>query len=104
MKQLYIDFFKRKKRGKTIRESDFWKKLKPLGTPEFLIHHKPDFYITAWANSEHWKFFYTLNSTAFPYIKTLSDENKTVMMHRLPAFSRLFPQLNNALHFAKFLN
>jgi len=104
LKKLYSDFFTRKNKGQALKESDFWKKLKPLGTPDFLIHHTPDFYITAWAGSDHWKFFYTHNSLAFPYIKTFSEENKAVMMHRLPAFCRLFPQLNDTLHFAKFLN
>ena len=33
-----------------------------------------------------------------------TTNNKAVFIHRLPAFSRLFPQLNDELHFAKFLN
>ena len=104
LEQLYKDFFKLKKRGKSLHESDFWKKLKPIGAPDFLIHHKPDFYITAWAGSKHWKFFYALNSSAFPNIETITSENKTVFVHRLPAFSQLFPHLNEAIHFGKFLN
>lgn len=104
MKQLYQGFFERKSRGKKIRESDFWKKLKPLGPPQFLLHHRPDFYITAWAGPEHWKFFYPTNPSAFPNIISVTPENKTVLVHRLPAFSRLFSQLEIALHFANFLN
>lgn len=104
LEQVYQDFFKRKNRGKTVRESDFWKKLKPLGTPDFIINHKPDFYITAWAGSEHWKFFYNSGAKAFPNIQTIASKNKTILVHRLPAFSRLFPQLNDELHFARFLN
>ncbi|MDA3904647.1 MAG: hypothetical protein PF484_01090 [Bacteroidales bacterium] len=102
--QLYKDLFKRKERGKTLKESDFWKKLKPLGTPDFIINHKPDFYITSWAGPEHWKFFYASNAQNFPKIKTHSPKNKTILLHRLPAFSRLFPQFNETLNFAKFLN
>ena len=99
LEQVYQDFFKRKKRGKNIRESDFWKKLEPLGIPNFKINHEPHFYITAWAGSEHWKFFYNSSANLFPNIQTLSSENKTILIHRLPAFSRLFPQLNETLHF-----
>lgn len=104
LKQVYQDFFKRKRSGKILRESDFWKKLKRHNVPNFTIRHKPDFYITAWAGSEHWKFFYNSGAKPFPNIQTVSSENRTLMMHRLPAFSRLFPQLNEALHFAEFLN
>ncbi len=103
LEQVYQDVFKRKKRGKNIRESDFWKKLKPLGIPSFKINHMPHFYIAAWAGSEHWKFFYNYKANLFPNIQTLSTENKAILIHRLPAFSRLFPQLNETLHFAKFL-
>jgi hypothetical protein len=102
--QVYSSFFKIKKKGKTPRENDFWKKIKPLRTPDFVINHKPNFYITAWAGVEHWKFFYNSNTKAFPNIQTVCTENKSLMVHRLPAFSRLFPRLNNTLHFAKFLN
>jgi len=104
LKQVYQDIFKRKKHGKNVRESDFWKKLKPLGIPSFKIKHMPRFYIAAWAGTEHWKFFYNSKANLFPNIQTLSTENKAILIHRLPAFSRLFPQLNETLHFAKFLN
>lgn len=104
LKQLYQDFFKLKSKGKKIRESDFWKKIKPLGTPEVLLHHKPEFYITAWAGPDHWKFFYSSNAKTFPNITPPAIENKTVLVHRLPAFSRLFPQLDDTINFAEFLN
>lgn len=104
LQELYQDFFDRKNKGKKLRESDFWKKIKPLGTPEFTIRHIPEFYITGWAGPEHWKFFYPSDSNAFPNIKPFSKKNKTILVHRLPAFSRLFSQLNEELHFAKFLN
>lgn len=104
LEQVYEDLLKRKKQGKTVRESDFWKKLKPLGIPDFIINHKPIFYITGWAGSEHLKFFYNSRAKSFPNIQTVTSENKTILVHRLPAFSGQFPQLNEALHFAEFLH
>ena len=103
LKQFYLDFFNQKESVKIMHESDFKKKLGALGKPDFSINHKPEFYITAWASTEHIKFFYTSNPQDFPQIKTSCFENKTVLIHRLPAFSRLFPQLNEKLIFAKFL-
>jgi len=104
IENLYEDFFDRKQKGKPIREGDFWTKLKPFGIPKFTLHHMPDFFITAWAGPTHWKFFYNALSSSFPNILTFTTNNKAVFIHRLPAFSRLFPQLNDELHFAKFLN
>lgn len=104
LERLYQTYFKRKKRGKNLSEIDFWKKLKSFGEPTFSIRHHPDFYITAWAGNEHWKFFYNSKSDDYPKIKSISETNKTIKVHRLPAFSQLFPQFNESLHFAKFLS
>lgn len=103
LKQFYLDFFNQKVSIKKMHESDFKKKLDDLGMPEFSINHKPDFYITAWTKTEHLKFFYNSNPQDFPQIKMFCFENKSLLIHRLPAFSRLFPQLNEKLYFGKFL-
>jgi hypothetical protein len=80
--------FKRDKKA-PFAESWFWNEISKVDFPKFLLHQKLRLYITAWAGEEQFPLFFNTEKRSFNSKIYTRIRNKSIKIHRLPAFKHL---------------
>lgn len=70
-------------------ESWFWNEISKVDFPDYQLNQKLRLYITAWAGLEHFPLFFNTEKKNFEGMIYTLIKNKTIKIHRLPAFRDL---------------
>lgn len=84
-------------------ESWFWNEMSRVDFPVFKLNQTLRLYITSWAGQEHFPLFFNTDKRNFDGHIYTRIRNKTLKIHRLPAFSSLFPSLSKEMKCGRFL-
>jgi REP element-mobilizing transposase RayT len=79
-------------------ESWFWNEISKVDFPKFKLNQKLRLYITGWAGEEQFPLFYNTEKRNFDGMIYTRIKNKTIKIHRLPAFGDLIYWFNIKKH------
>lgn len=88
-KQIKKEYPYQKNKKPPFTESWFWNEISDVDFPKYTLNQKLRLYITAWAGSDHYPLFFNTEKRNFEGKIFTRIKNKTIKIHRLPAFKDL---------------
>jgi hypothetical protein len=93
LKEFYFNIKKnypyQKDKKPPFTESWFWNEISKVDFPQYELHQKLRLYITSWAGEAHFPLFFNTEKRNFDGMIYTRIKNKTIKIHRLPAFGAL---------------